>query len=197
MNVLVACESSGVVRKAFRALGHNAWSCDILPTDDDSPYHYQCDVLDIINDGWDLMIAHPPCTYFANSGVQHLHKDPQRWDRLDEAADFFNKLLDSNIPLKCIENPIPHKYAIERIGGRKYNQLIQPYQFGHMETKATCLWLDGLEPLKPTSDLKAQTMALPAKERQRLHYLPPSAERWKLRSKTYQGIASAMAAQWG
>ena len=197
MRVLVACEYSGTVRDAFRKQGHDAISCDLLPADWYSSYHIQGDVRRLLGGNFDLLIAHPPCTYFANSGVQHLHKDPERWDRLDEAADFFNELLDCDIPLKCIENPIPHKYAIERIGGRKYTQLIQPYQFGHLEQKATCLWLDGLEPLKPTSDLKAETMALPARERQRLHYLPPSPERWKLRSKTYQGIADAMVKQWG
>ena len=197
MKVLVACEYSGRVREAFRELGHDAWSCDLLPTDDSSQYHIQGDVNEILDDGWDLLIAHPPCTYFANSGVSWLHKDPSRWDQLDEAADFFNKLLDCNIPMKCIENPIPHKYAISRIGGRKYTQLIQPYQFGHKETKATCLWLEGLPNLKPTSNLRKETMALPSNVRQRVHYLPPSPSRWKIRSMTYQGIANAMAEQWG
>ena len=195
MKVLVACEYSGRVREAFRAQGHDAWSCDLLPADDDSPYHYEGDVLDIIDDGWDLMIAHPPCTYFTNSGVSWLtgkNKIEGRWEQLDEAAVFFNRLLDSDIPKICIENPIPHKYALERIGGRKYNQLIQPYMFGHKETKATCFWLKGLDPLVPTTDLKAETMALPARERQRLHWLPPSEDRWKLRSMTYQGVADAM-----
>ena len=156
--------------------------------------------LHLLNDGWDMLIAHPPCTYFANSGVSWLtgkNKIEGRWEQLDEAAVFFNRLLDSDIPKICIENPIPHKYALERIGGRKYNQLIQPYMFGHKETKATCFWLKGLDPLVPTTDLKAETMALPARERQRLHWLPPSPDRWKLRSMTYQGIADAMAKQWG
>tara|TARA_R100000315_G_scaffold44154_2_gene19690 strand:+ start:497 stop:1114 length:618 start_codon:yes stop_codon:yes gene_type:complete len=200
MRVLVACEYSGRVREAFRAKGHDAWSCDLLPADDDSPYHYEGDVLDIIDDGWDLMIAHPPCTYFTNSGVCWLtgkNKIEGRWEHLDEAAVFFNRLLDADIPKICVENPIPHKYAIERIGGRKYTQLIQPYMFGHKETKATCFWLKGLDPLVPTTDLKAETMALPPRERQRLHWLPPSPDRWKLRSVTYQGVADAMAEQWG
>ena len=200
MRVLVACEYSGRVREAFRAKGHDAWSCDLLPADDDSPYHYEGDVLDIIDDGWDLMIAHPPCTYFTNSGVCWLtgkNKIEGRWEHLDEAAVFFNRLLDADIPKICVENPIPHKYAIERIGGRKYTQLIQPYKFGHKETKATCFWLKGLDPLVPTTDLKAETMALPPRERQRLHWLPPSPDRWKLRSVTYQGVADAMAEQWG
>ena len=200
MKVLVACEFSGTVRRAFRERGHDAWSCDLLPADDDSPYHYECDVFDIINDGWDLMIAHPPCTFFANSGVCWLtgkNAKAGRWDDLDEAAVFFNALLDADIPKICIENPIPHKYAIERIGGRKYTQLVQPYMFGHKETKATCFWLKGLDPLKPTSDLREETMALPSAQRQRLHWLPPSPDRWKLRTVTYQGFADAMAEQWG
>jgi len=197
MKVLVACEYSGRVREAFRAKGHDAWSCDLLESDDDSPYHIQGDVRDILDDGWDLMVAHPPCTYFTNSGVSWLHKDATRWLKLDEAAVFFNLLLDCDIPLKCIENPIPHKYAVSRIGGRKYTQIIQPYQFGHKETKATCLWLQGLPKLEPTTDLKDETMALPKNVRQRLHYLPPSPDRWKIRSTTFQGIADAMAEQWG
>jgi len=200
LRVLVACEFSGVVRRAFRALGHDAWSCDLLPADDDSPHHYQCDILEILDEGWDLMIAHPPCTYFTNSGVCWLtgkNAKPGRWDDLDKAAVFFNALLDADIPKICIENPIPHKYAIERISGRKYTQIVQPYMFGHMETKATCLWLKGLAPLEPTTDLKAETMALPSAERQRLHWLGPSPDRWKLRSITFQGIAEAMAEQWG
>ena len=199
MKVLIACEFSGVVRNAFSKKGHEAYSCDLLPADDNSPYHYQCDVLDILDEGWDLMIAHPPCTYFTNSGVCWLtgkNAKEGRWEELNKAAKFFNALLDAPIPKICIENPIPHKYAIERIGGRKYTQIIQPYMFGHKETKATCLWLKGLEPLKPTTDLKAETMALPPAERQRLHWLPPSEDRWKLRSITYQGIADAMAEQW-
>jgi len=156
--------------------------------------------MDIIEDDWDLLIAHPPCTFFTNSGVCWLtgkNKKEGRWEQLDEAAVFFNALLDAPIPRICIENPIPHKYAVERIGGRKYSQIIQPYMFGHMETKATCLWLKGLPLLTPTTDLKEETMALPARERQRLHWLPPSPDRWKIRSTTFRGIADAMASQWG
>tara|TARA_R100000900_G_scaffold26789_1_gene21275 strand:- start:3 stop:596 length:594 start_codon:yes stop_codon:yes gene_type:complete len=197
MKVLVACEYSGRVRESFRKLGHDTYSCDLLPSDDNSNFHYQCDVKEILNENWDLMIAHPPCTYFTNSGVSWLHKDPNRWEKLDEAANFFNLLLDSNINKKCIENPIPHKYAISRIKNRKYTQIIQPWMFGHKETKATCLWLDNLSLLKPTNDVKEQTYKLPKNKRQRLHYLPPSKDRWKLRSLTYQGIANAMAQQWG
>ena len=197
MRVLVACEFSGVVRRAFRAKGHDAWSCDLLPCEDDSPYHYQSDVRTVTGLGWDLMIAHPPCTYMANSGVTWLHRDPTRWGKLDDAAEFFRFLWSVPIKAICIENPIMHKHAKERIGGLRQSQVIQPWMFGHLESKATCLWLKGLTPLAPTSDLKAETMALPNAQRQRMHWLPPSADRWKLRSMTYPGIADAMADQWG
>lgn len=196
MKVLVACEYSGTVRDAFIRAGHEAMSCDILPTDKEGP-HYQGDVRDVLGDGWDLMIAHPPCTYMTNSGVTWLHKDPTRWERLDEAAAFFRMLLDAPIQHIAIENPIMHKYAKERIGGVKQTQVIQPWMFGHMEQKATCLWLKNLPALAPTNNVKAEMMALPVNERQRLHYLPPSADRWKLRSTTFEGIAQAMADQWG
>jgi hypothetical protein len=196
MKVLVACEYSGTVRDAFRALGHDAVSCDLLPTDRPGP-HYQGDVFDLMGNGWDLMIAHPPCTYLTNSGVSWLHKDPERWERLNEGAAFFKALLNAPIQFKAIENPIMHKYAKDRIGGIKQTQIIQPWMFGHMEQKATCLWLTGLPPLTPTNNVKAEMLKLPDNERQRLHYLPPSPDRWKLRSTTYQGIADAMADQWG
>jgi len=196
MRILIACEYSGTVRDAFRALGHDAISCDILPTDAPGP-HYQGDVRDIINDNWDMLIAHPPCTYMTNSGVCHLYKDPSRWEKLDQAANFFKLFLNSPILKKAIENPIMHKYALERIGGIKQSQVIQPWMFGHLEQKATCLWLTGLPLLRPTNNVKEEMMRLPIKERQRLHYLPPSPNRWRLRSKTYDGIAKAMANQWG
>ena len=195
LKVLVACEYSGRVRDAFIARGHKAMSCDLLPTDAAGP-HYQGNVTDVLYDGWDLLIAHPPCTYLTNSGVVWLHKDPARWALLDEGAAFFKLLLDAPIARKCIENPIQHKYAKERIG-RKQSQVIQPWMFGHTEQKATCLWLEGLPLLQPTNNVKNEMMQLPKRERERLHYLPPSADRWKLRSTTYQGIADAMAAQWG
>lgn len=196
MKVLIACEYSGVVREAFRAKGHDAWSCDILDTDLPGN-HIKKNVLDIVDDDWDLMIAHPPCTYLTNAGVCHLHKNPARWEQLDNGARFFKALLDAPIPKKCIENPIMHKYAKERIGNIKQSQVIQPWMFGHMEQKATCLWLIGLPLLVPTNDVKSEMMALPEKLRQRLHYLPPGPNRWKERSKTFQGIADAMAEQWG
>lgn len=195
MRVLVACEYSGRVRDAFIARGHDAMSADILPTDVEGP-HYQGDVLDIIGDGWDLMVAHPPCTYLTNAGVTWLHRDPGRWAKLDEGAAFFKALLNAPIPRIAIENPIMHKYAKERIGCGKQSQVIQPWMFGHMEQKATCLWLRNLPPLVPTQNVKAEMMALPDNQRQRLHYLPPSPDRWKQRSTTFHGIANAMAEQW-
>lgn len=196
MRVLVACEYSGVVRDAFIALGHDAMSCDILPTDAPGPHH-QGDVREVLEDGWDLMIAHPPCTYLTNSGVTWLHRDPTRWQSLDEAAAFFRLLLKAPIPRIAIENPIMHKYAKERIGGAKQSQVIQPWMFGHLEQKATCLWLKNLPLLQPTLKVKADMQKLPKNEQQRLHYLPPSKDRWKLRSTTFKGIAEAMAQQWG
>jgi hypothetical protein len=188
MRVLVACEYSGRVRDAFRALGHDAMSCDLLPTDVPGP-HYQGSVLDVINDGWDLMIAHPPCTFISKAGVRWLHSDPTRWAKLDESCEFFNALLDCDIPKYCIENPIPHRYAIERLKGRKYTQIVHPWQHGHGETKATCLWLKGLPNLTPTNIVDGRE--------QRMLKLPPSPDRWKIRSTTYHGIAHAMAQQWG
>jgi hypothetical protein len=173
-------------------------SCDLLPSDVAGPHH-QGDVFDLDLDlsEFDLMVAHPPCTYLTNAGVRWLHRDPDRWAKLDDGAAFFKRLLEAPIPRICVENPIMHKYAKERIGGVKQSQVVQPWMFGHMEQKATCLWLKGLPLLQPTDNVKAEMMALPDNQRQRLHYLPPSADRWKLRSTTYQGIADAMAAQWG
>jgi hypothetical protein len=195
MRVLVACEYSGRVRDAFIAKGHDAMSCDLLPTDVVGPHH-QGDVFDLDLTQFDLMVAHPPCTYLTNAGVTWLHRDPSRWAKLDDGAAFFKRLLEVPIPRICVENPIMHKYAKERIGGVKQTQVVQPWMFGHMEQKATCLWLKGLPPLTPTDNVKEAMMALPDNQRQRLHYLPPGPDRWKLRSTTYQGVADAMAAQW-
>jgi len=188
MKVLIACEESQEVCKAFRELGHEAFSCDILPCSGGHPeWHIQDDILKHLNDGWDLMIAHPPCTRLCNSGVMWLEKR-DLWDDMKESAVFFRKLYDAKIKKKCIENPIPHKYAMEIIK-EKYSQIIQPWMFGHGETKATCLWLQGLPILKSTNIVSGRF--------QRLHRLPPSKERAMLRSKTYPGIAKAMAEQWG
>ena len=195
MRVLVACEYSGRVREAFANLGHDAWSCDLEPSEQPGN-HYQGDIRHMLDKEWDLLIAHPPCTYLTNTGVRWLHSDPSRWALLDDAAAFFRMLWDYKVPKKAIENPIMHKYARERIGVNKH-QVIQPWMFGHMEQKATCLWLDGLEPLKPTNIVKAEMMKLTHAERNRLHYCSPGPDRWKERSRTFQGIADAMAAQWG
>lgn len=200
MRVLVACEYSGTVRDAFIKRGHEAISCDLLPSDKLGP-HYQGDVFDILNEGWDLMIAHPPCTYLTNAGVTWLYnkdktKNEKRWVDMGEGAEFFKLLLNAPIQRICIENPIMHKYA-KNIIGTNQSQVIQPWMFGHKEQKATCLWLKGLPLLQPTNNVKEEMMKLSNRERQRLHYLPPSEDRWKIRSTTYQGIAEAMAQQWG
>lgn len=192
MNVLVACEFSGVVRDAFVRAGHNAVSCDILPSERPNGSHHEGNVLEILYSlRWDLLIAHPPCTYLANSGARWLYrskgvKDEDRWKKMDAACKFFNKLLKAPIRERCIENPIPHKHAAMRIG--PYSQLIQPWQFGHGETKATCLWLRNLPYLKPTNIVSGREP--------RVHHASPGPDRWKERSRTLEGIAEAMAEQW-
>ena len=196
MKVLIACEYSGRVRDAFIGLGHDAMSCDLLPTDKPGP-HYQGDVFDIINDGWDLMIAHPPCTYLSNSGVCHLHKDASRWPKMFDGSAFFKKLLGAPIKKIAIENPIMHGYAKTLIGGVKQSQIVRPWMFGHTEQKSTCLWLKGLPMLTETNNVKDEMLLLPKNKREKMFYLPPSPDRWKIRSTTYQGIADAMASQWG
>lgn len=191
MRVFVACEYSGTVRDAFIKRGHDAMSCDLLPTDVPGP-HYQGDVFDIIDDGWDLMIAHPPCTDLAVIGAKWFAQ--KRADGRQQASiDFFMRFVNSGIKKWCIENPVGIMSSIYR----KPDQIVQPWMFGHMEQKATCLWLNGLTVLKPTNDVYAEMMLLPKNKRERLHYLPPGPERWKERSKTFQGIADAMASQWG
>jgi len=189
MRVLIACEFSGIVREAFRKRGHDAWSCDLLTSEDRSFYHYQGDVLEILNDGWDLMIAHDPCTYQCNSGVRWLYERPGRWELLKESCAFTRKLLSAPIKKICRENPIPHKYAVALIG-RDYTQLIQPHYFGDLETKATCLWLDGLPEL-------VRTHFITDGIKDSIHQCPPSKDRGQIRSRTFQGIAKAMAEQWG
>ncbi len=196
MKVLVACEFSGIVREAFAAKGHEAWSCDLLPTEYPGN-HIQGDVLEILNEGWDLMIAHPPCTYLANSGVCWLYKQPDRMEKMVAARNFFLRFCEADIPKICIENPIPHKYLFSDIFVPRYDQIIHPWQFGHMEQKPTCLWLKGLPKLIPTNNVKEEMKKLPANKRQRIHYMPPSKDRQKERSRTFQGMADAMADQWG
>jgi len=195
MKVLVACEYSGIVRDAFTIKGHDAWSCDILPTDNPNGNHYEGDVKDILYNDWDLIIAHPPCTYFANSGVRWLYEKPNRWAELDKAAEFFNLFLDHPCEKVAIENPVIHKHALKLINNRKYTQTIQPFQFGHDASKRTCLWLKNLPLLEPTKIIKKARYSNQTPSGQ--NNLGPSAKRWKIRSETYIGIASAMANQWG
>jgi hypothetical protein len=182
MRVLVACEFSGIVRDAFEKRGHEAWSCDLLPSEKPRLWHIEGDVLDVIGEGWDLIIAHPPCTYLAVSGA--------RWfaGRLNEqvqALEFVRCLMEAPAPRIAIENPI----SIISTHIRKPDQIVQPWMFGHGETKAICLWLKGLPTLVPTRVVTGREA--------RVHREPPSADRWKNRSRTYAGLARAMADQWG
>jgi len=183
MRVLVACEYSGAVRDAFIARGHDAMSCDLLPTDTPGP-HYQGDVRDVLDFPWDLMIAHPPCTHLSVSGARHF--EAKRADGRQQAAvSFFMMLIKADIPRIAVENPVCIMSSLYR----KPDQIIQPWQFGHGETKATCLWLKGLPKLSHTQIVEGRD--------DRIHRLPPTADRWKIRSATYPGIAAAMAEQWG
>ena len=184
MKVLVACEYSGRVRDAFRQHGHDAWSCDILECEADSRYHYQGPVENILNDGWDLMVAHPPCTHLAVSGSRHF---PEKIadGRQQQALDFVRLLMDAPIDRWAIENPI----SVISSAIRKPDQIIQPWQYGHGEVKATCLWLKNLPKLVPTNCVEGRE--------ERIHKMPPSPERWKERSRTFEGVAQAMGEQWG
>jgi len=181
MRVLVACEYSGRVRDAFTAKGHDATSCDLLPTDTPGAHH-QGDVRDIIDNGWDLMIAHPPCTHLAVSGSRWF---PGKQQEQSDALQFVHTLLAADIPRIALENPV----SIISTRIRKPDQIVHPWQYGHGETKTTCLWLKGLPKLTPTNIVAGRAPVV--------HRMPPSPDRWKLRSLTYQGIADAMAEQWG
>lgn len=196
LNVLVGCEFSGIVRDAFRRTGHNAWSCDLLPAEDGSPYHVEGDVRRVMRADWDLAIFHPPCTRLCNSGVRWLHEPPsgvgreEIWRELEEGADLFSECWNASIPFIAVENPVMHRHAKERI--RNYQepaQSIQPWQFGHGETKRTCLWLKNLPPLVPTDIVDGREA--------RVHRMSPGPDRWKERSRFFPGIAEAMASQWG
>lgn len=185
MRVLVACEYSGTVRDAFRARGFDAWSCDILPTEADTRWHIQGDALEAIRDQhWDLLISHPPCTHLAVSGARHFAAKIAD-GRQQQALDFVRALLDAPVKHIALENPV----SVISSKIRRPDQTIQPWQFGHGETKATCLWLKNLPRLKPTNIVEGREA--------RIHRMPPGPDRWKERSRTYQGIADAMAAQWG
>lgn len=195
MRVLIACEYSGAVRDAFIREGHDAMSCDLLPTDSPGPHH-QGNVMDIIDLGWDLLIAHPPCTYLCSSGLHWNKRVPGRQEKTENALRFVEELLAAPIPMIAIENPIG--CISTRI--RKADQTIQPYQFGHDASKATCLWLKGLPTLKPTRYVEPRIVnGLKRWANQTdsgQNRLPPSKDRWKIRSETYAGIAEAMAQQW-
>ena len=186
MRVLVACEFSGTVRRAFCALGHDAWSCDLLPAEDGDRRHIQGDIISVLGeqwrDDWELMIAHPPCTHLAASGARWWKDKVQ--EQLDALA-FVQQLMNAPIHRICIENPISKISTVIR----KPDQIIQPWQFGHGETKATCLWLKNLPPLQPTNIVEGRA--------NRVHLMSPGPDRWKERSRTYAGIAQAMAEQWG
>jgi hypothetical protein len=229
LRVLVACEFSGTVRRAFAARGHDAWSCDLLPAADRSNKHIVGDVRDLLGDGWDLlMVAHPPCTRLCNSGVRWLIDPPSTltaehysaaeisayrtmkrderlafmWTKLDEGAALFSDLWNAPIERVAMENPVMHSHAKKRIRNyQEFAQTVQPYQFGHRETKRTCLWLRGLPALiHTTPELEQEYLSLPAEERKtwaRVHNATPGPARWKERSRFFDGIAKAMADQWG
>ena len=197
LRVLVACEFSGTVRRAFAALGHDAWSCDLLPSDDRSNKHIVGDARDILDDGWDLlMVAHPPCTRLCNSGVRWLSVPPagktieQMHEELREGADLFSAFWNAPIERICVENPVMHRHAKALIENyQEPAQSVQPWQFGHGETKRTCFWLKNLPPLVPTNIVAGRTP--------RVHHMSPGPDRWKERSRFFTGIAEAMAQQWG
>ena len=206
LRVLVGCETSGVVRRAFAALGHDAWSCDLLPADDGSNHHIRGDVRDVLNDGWDLLaVLHPPCTRLCNSGVRWLSAPPpgrteeEMWRELDEGAALFSACWNAPIERVCVENPVMHKHAKARIANFKpAAQTVQPWWFGDPAFKATGLYLRNLPKLQPTKRLEPPKAGTEEhKAWSAIHRQPPGPERWKVRSKTFQGIADAMASQWG
>jgi hypothetical protein len=184
LNILVACEFSGIVRSAFEKYGHNVWSCDLLDTEIPGN-HIIGNVLDYLDQGWDLVIAHPPCTYLTNSGARWKYEKPGWVEEQKKAVEFFMKFVNSTASMIAIENPI----GIMSTRYRKPDQIIQPWQYGHGETKATCLWLKNLPKLISTNIVEGRV--------NRVHREPPGPDRWKNRSRTYTGIAQAMAEQWG
>lgn len=211
MKILIGCEFTGTVRRAFTAAHpeHDIWSCDLLPSLDRSNRHIVGDVRTVLNDGWDLLaVLHPPCTRLCNSGVRWITTPPpgkthaQIQRELEEGADLFSTLLNCDIPRKCIENPVMHKHAKALIRNyREFSQSVQPWMFGDFETKRTCLWLENLPPLTPTFDtIEACRIALglpeDAKPTARVHLASPGPQRWAERSKICDGIANAMAG-WG
>lgn len=192
MRILVACEESQAVCIAMRRLGHEAYSCDLQPCSGGHPeWHLQVDALEMLKIQWDIIIAHPPCTHLASSGAAWFKE--KRENGMQQAAiEFFMKFIDADCAHIAVENPI----GIMSTCYRKPDQIIQPWMFGHPEKKATCLWLKGLPPLRPTNDVSEYMKTLPKNQQERLYYLSPGSERAKLRSKTFPGIAQAMAEQW-
>lgn len=196
MRVLIACEYSGRTRRSFEALGHSVTSVDLIESEDGSPSHIIGDAISLAYSGnFDLMIAHPPCTYLCNSGVRWLQGDTKRLEQMQQAANFFLKLMNAPIAKIAIENPIPHKYAKNLIG--EYSQIIQPWMFGEHKTKATCLWLKGLPKLIETNNVKKQMDAMPKNQTHTTHYESPGPERQKNRSRTFESFAKQFAEQWG
>lgn len=191
MKVLIACEFSGTVRDAFIKAGHEAMSVDLMPTEQPGP-HYMGDVFDVVDYPWDLMIAHPPCTHLTSSGAGHWERKKLNGSQ-QAAVSFVLKLAKLDIPRIAIENPV----GVLSTVWRKPDQTFHPWDFGHTEQKHTCLWLKNLPPLEPTSDLRSEAKALPRAQRERLRYVGQSKNRWKVRSQTFQGVADAMAKQWG
>ena len=205
IQVLIACEFSGVVREAFNAYsGVSSYSCDLLPAEDgNTEQHIQGDAIAALKSReWDLVIAHPPCTFLCNSGVRWLYNkdgthNAERWANMREGARFFRAFFTEYHGKLVVENPIMHKHARDYIGlGDCERQTVQPWQFGHMETKGTVLWLRGMPKLKPTNNVKEAMMQRPIAQRSRIHYASPGPQRWAERSRTFTGIADAMAAQW-
>lgn len=199
MRVLIGAEFSGIVRDAFLKRGHDAYSCDLLPTRRNASKHFQCDIREVLDRKWDLLITHLPCTYFCNSSVRWfttipvkpkpgIKYGPARWTALKDSAELWNEVAAARVPCIAMENPVPHKYAVQLIG--KYTQTIQPYEFGHDESKRTCLWLKNLPLLQGTK-------FIPPPYKQSVHEASPGPDRWAQRSLTFQGIADAMAEQWG
>jgi hypothetical protein len=200
MKILVACEFSGRVREAFARRGHYVVSCDLVRTEipaSEGCKHWIGDVRKILDRDWDMILAFPPCTYLTRSGIRWLNSQEGRWEKMLEAVEFFNLFLASPCPKVCVENPIMHGEARSRLLVQNYTQKVQPYSFGHPEQKATCFWLKGLPKLKATNDVQHVMRSMHPDEVQKIAYEPSSKQRQKNRSRTYLGIAEAMAEQWG
>ncbi|HEV7251403.1 MAG TPA: hypothetical protein VGN93_30880 [Shinella sp.] len=206
MKILIGCETSGVVRRAFAALGHDVWSCDLLPAEDATNRHIICDIRDVLGDGWDMLaVMHPPCTRLCNSGVRWLHRAPpgktveQMWQELREGAALFSACWNAPIPRIAVENPVMHKHAKRLIDGYQAPaQTVQPWWFGEPAFKGTSFYLRNLSALVATNRLTPPARGTDEhKKWSAVHRASPGPDRWKIRSRTFQGIADAMALQWG